>query len=388
MVQKKPPPGRIAIVAGEHSGDLLGASLIKHLKQLIPDISLEGIGGPLMMEHGFTSLYPIESLSVIGMSDVKKILTAFRTRKKLANYFINEKRPDIFIGIDVPDFNLGLAGLLKKSGIKTVQYVSPQVWAWRGYRVKQIHKAIDHMLTLFPFEAEYYKEQSIPVTCVGHPLTALIEEFPDQKKYATALQLPSDKKIIAMLPGSRSGEINRHAGLFFETAEAMNRNHKNLHFVLAFVDQGSKNQFWKTVGRNNSDFQNITCVTGRARDVMAAADVILVSSGTATLEAALLAKPMVVTYRVSAPSYFIMKKLSTVDMYSLANHLYGSKLVPEFIQYDATPDKLSESLLKLIANEKEYKRQVSGLKTIRKKLTSADNQNAANVVYEILKNKK
>lgn len=374
----------IAIVAGEHSGDLLGAGLIKNIKELLPNAIFEGIGGPLMMECGLNSLYPIESLSVIGLTDIKKIINAIITRRNLASYFTKIKRPDVFIGIDVPDFNLGLEERLKKSGITTIQYVSPQVWAWRGYRIKKIHNAIDHMLTLFPFEEKYYKEQSIPVTCVGHPLTNIIEENPDREKYRRALSLPDNGKIVAMLPGSRSSEISRHAQLFFDTIKLLKEKLSGLHYVLAFVSKDAKKIFWRQINKNAEDYKHIFCKVGKAREVMAASNVILVASGTATLEAALLAKPMVVTYKVSTISYQIMKRLSTVDMYSLANHLYGSKLVPEFIQDDATAENLSRALLKLLADKKEANKIIDGLKTIRTNMSNAGNTSAADVVLGML----
>jgi len=380
----KEPVKHIAIVAGEHSGDLLGSKLIDDLKVLLPNASFEGIGGPLMIKSGLNSLYPIENLSVIGLSDIGKIVNAFRTRNSLAHHFINIKRPDIFIGIDVPDFNLGLEEKLKNKGIKTVQYVSPQVWAWRGYRVKKIHRAVDHMLTLFPFEEKYYKEQSLPVTCVGHPLTEIIEENSEQSKYKKSLALPGDKKIIALLPGSRNNEIKRHAELFFTTSRLLSDKNKNLHFVFAFVSEDSKKQFWQKIDKNIEDYKDITCITGMARDVMAASDVILVSSGTATLEAALIARPMVVTYKVSALSYHLLRYMMHVDMYALANHVYGEKLVPEFIQNEARPDKLASSIMRFLQDEKEYSRVVTGLKKVRVTLNNAANTKAADVIFGML----
>lgn len=380
----KDPFKHIAIVAGEHSGDLLGSRLIDNLKVLLPNASFEGIGGPLMIKSGLNSLHPIENLSVIGLSDIGKIVDAFRTRNSLAHHFINIKRPDIFIGIDVPDFNLGLEEKLKNKGIKTVQYVSPQVWAWRGYRVKKIHRAVDHMLTLFPFEEKYYKDQSLPVTCVGHPLTEIIEENAEQSKYKKSLVLPDDKKIIALLPGSRNNEIKRHAELFFNTSRLLSNKDKNLHFVFAFVSEDSKKQFWQKIDKNKDDYKDITCITGMARDVMAASDVILVSSGTATLEAALFARPMVVTYKVSALSYHLFKYMMHVDMYALANHVYGEKLVPEFIQNEARPDNLASSIMKYLQDEKEYSRVVEGLKKVRVTLNNAANTKAADVIFNML----
>jgi len=380
------PGSRIAIVAGEHSGDLLGANLIKDLKQLLPSATFEGIGGPLMIANGLKSLHPIENLSVIGLSDISKIVRAISTRKKLAHYFTEINRPDIFIGIDVPDFNLGLEEKLKKEGITTIQYVSPQVCAWRGYRVRKIHKAVDHMLTLFPFEEDYYKEQAIPVTCVGHPLTSIIEENPNQESYKNKLALPANKNIVAMLPGSRSEEIKRHAQLFIDTAKTLFNKQSDIFIVLAFVSDKAMQQFWNQINENADSFDNITCVVGDARAVMAAADIILVASGTATLEAALLAKPMVVTYKVSSFSYYLMKKLVTVDMFSLANHIYGKKLVPEHIQQEATPDNLASSLLGILNNKNESDRLIAGLKMVRKNLTLAGNMSAAEVVAKMLKN--
>ena len=240
---------------------------------------------------------------------------------------------------------------------------------------------------MFPFEEKFYKEQCLPVTCVGHPLTGIIEENAEQSKFKKTLVLPDNKRIIALLPGSRSNEIKRHAELFFNTSRLLSIKDNNLHYVYAFVSEESKKLFWMIINRNEEDYKDITCITGMARDVMAASDVILVSSGTATLEAALLARPMVVTYKVSALSYHLFKYMTHVDMYALANHIYGEKPVPEFIQHDATPGNLASSILKFLQDEKEYSRVVKGLKKVRATLNNADNTKAADVIFNIINNK-
>ncbi|VAW83231.1 Lipid-A-disaccharide synthase [hydrothermal vent metagenome] len=337
---------RIGIVAGEASGDLLGSGLIHAIKKQHPDAIFVGIGGPLMEEAGCKSLFPMERLSVMGLVEVLgRLRELFAIRSSLVDYF-TQNRPDFFIGIDAPDFNIGLECKLKQRGIRTIHYVSPSVWAWRGYRIHKIARSVDLMLTLFPFEAKFYKESGVPVAFVGHPLADQIDLKPNQSEARDALLLPQDRRIVALLPGSRSGEINRLARPFLEAAQLCFQQQPDLHFVVPLVSEKTKNLFERIVAEEEGYGQlPLTVYKGNSRQVMLAADAILMASGTATLEAALLKKPMVVAYRVAPVTYWIARFLVKLPYFSLPNLLASKPLVDEFLQEDVTAQKLSEALL-------------------------------------------
>ncbi|MCR4331799.1 MAG: lipid-A-disaccharide synthase, partial [Sulfuricaulis sp.] len=292
------PRIRIGIVAGEASGDLLGAGLIRALRERMPGVSFEGIGGAQMMALGCRSLFPMEQLSIIGLEAVGKYPEINGLRNKLADHFLKNP-PDLFIGIDVPDFNLVLEEKLKSSGILTMHYVSPTVWAWRRYRIHRIKRAVDHMLTLFPFEASFYRRHHVPVTFVGHPLADQIEEKYDVGALRRQLHLPSKGRVVALLPGSRLSELRRHADLFVKTAVWLHKRHPDMHFVAPFVSVETREVFERALYRHGAWFLPLNIVTHHSREAMAASDIVLLASGTATLEAALLKKPMVVTYKMS-----------------------------------------------------------------------------------------
>jgi len=336
---------RIGIVAGEASGDLLGSGLIHAIKKQHPDAVFEGIGGPLMEEAGCKSLFPMERLSVMGLVEVLgRLRELFAIRSSLVGHF-TQNPPDFFIGIDAPDFNIGLECKLKQRGIPTVHYVSPSVWAWRGYRIHKIARSVDLMLTLFPFEAKFYKESGVPVAFVGHPLADQIELKPNQREARDALFLPQNRRIVALLPGSRSGEINRLARPFLEAAQLCFQQQSDLHFVVPLISEKTKNIFERIVAEKGYDQLPLTVYKENSRQVMLASDAILMASGTATLEAALLKKPMVVAYRVAPITYWIARCLVKLPYFSLPNLLTTKPLVAEFLQDDVTAQKLSEALL-------------------------------------------
>ena len=334
---------RIGIVVGEASGDLLGAKLIQELKEKYSDIEVVGIGGKHLIENGCQSLFDMETLSVMGIFEIfGRLFELLSIRRKLTNYFIDNP-PDVFIGIDAPEFNLTLEENLRSKGIKTVHYVSPSVWAWREYRIKKISRAVDLMLVLFPFELSYYNKNNITARFVGHPLASQLNIAFDINATREALGLPRDKTIIALMPGSRQSELNHLVSIFLQTALLCQKLHKDLYFVTNLVDERSRKYFINSLKEVCPELP-VSIYTGDSRRVMQASDLLLLASGTITLEAMLLKKPMVVAYRTSWLTYQIIRKLARVPYAALPNLLAGKLLVPECLQYDCTPEKLSTEL--------------------------------------------
>lgn len=335
---------KIGIIAGEASGDLLGANLIKALRQINLEISFCGLGGPAMIASGFHSIANMERLSVMGLIEpLLHLPDLFKLRKQLFDYFLQEK-PDVVIGIDSPDFNLGLEKKLRDHGIPIVHYVSPSVWAWRKKRVFKIAKAVDLMLTLFPFEADFYKQHNVAVKFVGHPLADIIPLQIDKLAARRALGFNPEDKIIALLPGSRRNEIKYLAETFIATAYRCWKQNPNLKFVTTAANK-NRHQEFQALCKQLAPSLPISFFENRSHDVMAAADVVLVASGTATLETMLHKKPMVIAYRTSNFTYQIGKRVLTIKQIGLPNLLSGELLVPEFIQDAATPENISAALL-------------------------------------------
>jgi lipid-A-disaccharide synthase len=335
----------IGIVAGEVSGDLLGAGLIKAIRARFPHARIEGIGGTHMISAGMTSLFPLEWLSVMGLAEVIQHLPRlWKCRQSLKKYFLKYP-PDVFVGIDAPDFNLGLEIALKKVGIPTVHYVSPTVWAWREYRLKKIQQACDLMLTLFPFEAVYYQQRNIPVKFVGHPFAWQIPLTSDKQQARHFLKISKENQYVALLPGSRSSEVSKLGNLFLKTAHLLQEK-RPLKFLVPLANQKVTDIFkaqWEYF--KNVDVQ---IFDGQARHIIAASDVVLLASGTATLETALIKRPMVVAYQVSNLTYWLAKKLVKTTHFSLPNLLVQQALVPEFIQDQATPEHLATAVEDLL----------------------------------------
>lgn len=340
---------RIGIVVGEASGDLLGSHLMQALKQKRSDIEFVGIAGPKMMSEGAQSLFSIERLSVRGYVEViKHVFGLLRLRRQLLKHFLNN-RIDLFIGIDAPDFNFWLEKKLKNKGIKTIHYVSPSIWAWRKNRLNKIKHAVTHMLVLFPFEPALYQQAGIPVTYVGHPLADMLPMEPDTATAREGLKLKSTALIIAMLPGSRQSEVQQHAELFVKTAKIIYAEHPNAVFLVPLITRETRQIFELAIFHEEMSLP-IQILFGHAHDAMEAADVIIVASGTATLEAALLKKPMIITYRMSNLSWTILKRMRLQPYVGLPNILAGKFVVPELLQDDATPEKLAEAALKLVSD--------------------------------------
>lgn len=336
-------PLRVGIVAGEASGDILGAGLLAELNRRFPDIEIEGIGGELMQAEGCQSLYAMDRLSVMGLVEVlSRLRELLGIRKSLVAHF-NEHRPDLFIGIDAPDFTLNLEGKLRSIGIPTVHYVSPSVWAWRSKRVFKILKTTDLMLTLFPFEAKFYEKHAMPVEFVGHPLANMIPLEADQASARSDLSLPQGQRIVALMPGSRGGELKYLAQPFLDTARWLLKRHSDLIFVMPAANQQRFDYLRELLDRDYSDLP-IELVLKRSREVMTAADAVLLASGTATLEALLLKKPMVVAYRMAPLTYSILSRLVKSDYISLPNLLADAPLVPEILQDEVRPGILGPAV--------------------------------------------
>lgn len=340
---------RIGIVAGEASGDLLGSHLIHALKQKRADIEFVGIAGPKMMSEGTQSLFPIERLSVRGYVEVlRHLFGLLKLRRQLLKHLLSD-RIDLFIGIDAPDFNFWLEKKLKNKGITTIHYVSPSIWAWRKNRIKKIKQAVTHMLALFPFEPELYQQANIPVTYVGHPLADMLPIEPDVTVAREGLKLKSSALVVAMLPGSRQSEVQQHAQLFVKTAKIIYASHPNAVFLVPLITRETR-QIFELAIFHESETLPIQILFGHAHDAMEAANIVIVASGTATLEAALLKKPMVITYRMSKLSWQLLKRMRLQPYVGLPNILAGKFVVPELLQEDSTPEKLAEVAMKLVSD--------------------------------------
>ena len=376
---------RIGIVAGEASGDLLGAGLILAIRQQIPDVEFTGIAGPEMIKAGCKALYPSEKLSVMGLSEVLGHLgEILKIRKHLRHYF-SSNPPDIFIGIDAPDFNLGLERRLKEAGIKTVHYVSPSVWAWRQNRVKKISRSVDLMLTLFPFEEAFYRDHDVNVRFVGHPLADMIPMDPDQQLARKELGLPVDVRIVALLPGSRMSEVQRLAEPMLGAAKILKQNNPDLFFVVPVASNNIKEYFYQLQQEMTLEIP-VTIIDGNSREVMTASEVVLLASGTAAMEAMLLKRPMVVAYKLSGLTYWILKtfKMLKVSEYSLPNLLVGKPLVKECIQHEATPENLASAMQELLDREDNNESLINTFANIHIKLAKNASEQAANAVVSML----
>ncbi len=345
----KTHPLHVGIVAGEASGDALGAGLINAIREQVPNAVFEGIGGRRMSDAGCYSLYPMERLSVMGITEVvRRLPSLLAMRRDLRAYFLRTP-PDIFIGIDAPDFNLALERSLRQAGIRTLHYVSPAVWAWRRYRVRKIAQSCDCLLTLFPFEEQFYREQPLQVRYVGHPLA---DQLVDEINPAAArhhLGFPLEAPLVAMLPGSRRDEVRRLAGPFIQTALWCWKLRPDMRFVVALANRECRVVFEKELHRLREPLP-VTLLNGRSLEAMAAADAVLLACGTAALECMLLKRPMVVAYRMSPLTYRIARLLVKTRQYSLPNLLAGRPLVREIIQQGLTGEKIGAEIMRLINN--------------------------------------
>ena len=375
-------PLRVGIIAGEMSGDLLGAGLIRALRERHPDAIVEGIGGAQMMAAGCRSLFPMEELSVMGLFEVLAHLPRLlRIRRAVVKHFLADP-PDVFVGIDAPDFNLGVERRLKAAGIPTVHYVSPSVWAWRKGRIKTIARSVDHMLTLFPFETAVYQEHHVPVSCVGHPLADLIPEHVDAASARADLHLPIGVPLVALLPGSRAGEVARLADIFIATVHWCAHHRPDVHFVVPLANTITRDIFVGALRRHMGDLP-VHLIDGQARQVMAASDAVLLASGTATLEALLLKRPMVVAYRLARLTYWLARWLVHLPYFSLPNLLAGRALVPEFLQDEATPEALGAAVLKSLDDTVTRQALITAFNDLHKQLRRDADHSAAAAVLQV-----
>jgi lipid-A-disaccharide synthase len=369
---------RVALVAGEASGDILGAGLMQALKTRHPQIEFIGVGGPLMQAEGLSAYFPMERLAVMGLVEVLGRLPELLLRRRRLIKTLIAAKPDVFIGIDAPDFNLGLELKLRRAGIKTVHYVSPSVWAWRQKRVLKIRDACDLMLCLFPFEAQFYDGHQVPVRFVGHPLADAIPQQADRAAAREALDLPQDSAVVALLPGSRGGEVARLGALFLDAAVRLRTLRPGIRFVLPCASPERRVQLEQMlVGRDLP----LTLLDGRSHDALAACDAVLIASGTATLEALLYKRPMVVAYKVAPLTYRILKRLVSSAYISLPNLLAERLLVPELIQDAATPEALAQALAPLL-NDGEV--QTEGFDVIHRALRRDASAQAAGAVLKLI----
>ncbi|MNQ53694.1 Lipid-A-disaccharide synthase [compost metagenome] len=371
-------PLRIALVAGEASGDILGSTLMRALKARHPDAQFIGVGGPRMQAEGLQPYFPMERLAVMGLVEVLGRLPELLARRKRLIQTLIAERPDVFIGIDAPDFNLGVELKLRRAGIKTVHYVSPSVWAWRQKRVLKIREGCDLMLTLFPFEARFYEEQGVPVRFVGHPLADAIPLEADRAGTRAELDLPLDSPVVALLPGSRGGEVGKLGALFLDAAERLRSVRPGIRFVLPCASPERRVQLEAMLAGRDLPLK---LLDGRSHDALAACDAVLIASGTATLEALLYKRPMVVAYKVAPLTYRILKRLVKSPYVSLPNLLAKRLLVPELLQDAATPDALAHAVAPLL-DDGEI--QTHGFDVIHRALRQDASGQAADAILQLI----
>ncbi|WP_269914073.1 lipid-A-disaccharide synthase [Acinetobacter sp. HY1485] len=382
---------RIGIVVGEVSGDTLGASLIREFKAQGIDVEFEGIGGPQMQAEGFQSFYSMETLAVMGIVEVlKDIKQLFAVRDGLVDRW-TQNPIDIFIGIDAPDFNLRLSKKIRQQQlpIKTVQYVSPSVWAWRQKRVFGIKQSIDLVMCLFPFEKVFYEQYQVPAIFVGHPLAKQLPLENDTSQAKQDLGLNKHQKYIALLPGSRRGEVERLAPLVFEAGQILSRTHTEYQFLVPAINAQRKTQIENILQNYDVAFQNRVQILENSasnigRIVMLASDIVALASGTATLEAMLLHKPMVTFYKLHWLTYLLVKWMIKIPYYSLPNIIAGKKVIEELVQKEATPEQLAVQIERLM-NENTSKIQMMQHLTMHKQLISGDTQDPVQALLKLLK---
>lgn len=377
-----PEPVRIGIIAGESSGDQLGAGLVKALRSLYPDAVFEGVGGPKMQAEGFLSLSPMDRLSVMGLVEpLKRLPELLGIRRSLYQHFLKHNF-SLVIGIDSPDFNLGLELKLRGQGIRTAHYVSPSVWAWRQGRIKKIAKAVDLMITLFPFEADFYRQHDVPVACVGHPLADDIPLQPDSEQARHHLGIETGARVLTVMPGSRASEVEFLARLFLDTAMVCKQRIPDLQMLIPAASDERLVQLRGIL----SDYPELPCqlLNGQSHLAMCAADVVLLSSGTSALEAMLFKKPMVVSYRIGKWTYALISRMLKVDWVSLPNLLAKESLVPELLQEQATVERLSAEVTELFQDQQRAEFLQQRFTELHQSLRHGGSDAAARALSELL----
>ncbi len=376
---------RFALVAGEMSGDSLGAGLITALRKRFPKAHFEGVTGPLMQAAGCETLASVDELSLFGVSEViSEIPRLVKLRRRLYRHF-TASRPDVFIGIDAPAFNTGLELKLRRAGMTTAHYVCPTVWAWREGRTKKLRRAVDLMLAIFPFEAPFFQRHDIPVRFVGHPLADEMPMHPDAASARRALGLDGEGRWVGLLPGSRRSEVSRLGPRFLDTAAWLAERMPEVRFVAPMATPAVREIFEEQLARRGADVP-ITLVDGRSREVMRAADVLLMASGTASLEALLLKTPMVVAYVLSQSNYALARSLNLIKIehVSMPNLLAGRALVPEFLQRAAEPELMGPWLYRLLHSPMARAAQVGAFADIHAQLAGGADERAAEAIAELM----
>ncbi len=376
---------RIGIVVNEVSGDILAAGLMRELRARVPDVVFEGVAGPRMLEEGCRSLYPLEKFSVMGLVEILSHLPGLLSmRRDIRNHFL-QNPPDLFIGVDAPDFNLSLERDLRKAGIPTVHYVCPSVWAWRTGRVKKIRASADLVLSLFPFERQFLEDHAVASVHVGHPLANTIPLEPDQNGAKERLGLDMEHRVIAILPGSRSSEIRYLSEDFIGAAQICSERYPDLQFVVPLVNQRARDMFDETLQRIAPDLP-ITLLDGNAGDALQSADAVLIASGTATLEAMLHKKPMVIAYRLHWLTHWIVTrfKLLKSPFVSLANMLAGREIAPEILQDDVQPQILADALINILESDEIAQTMQEIGDKVHRELRQDASSKAAEAVLELL----
>ncbi|RBP50937.1 lipid-A-disaccharide synthase [Arenicella xantha] len=378
---------KVGIVAGEKSGDYLGAELIKAISARYPDAQFIGLAGPLMQQAGAKTLAEMDKISIMGIAGALKGLREILAIRRTIKREMLSWKPDVFIGIDVPDFNLGLELMLKQSGIPTVHYVSPTVWAWRGKRIKKIRKAVSLMLTLFPFEEQFYQAKGVRVKYVGHPLASPVLRWQVSDE-VRAMLLPASqnegqqpRRMVAVLPGSRMSEVSRLAPIMLAACEELADAFPDLDFVIPAANAKIADYLTNELSIGKT---RVRLIDGHSRDALALCHVAVLASGTAALEAALFAKPMVVMYKVSKINEWYASRTMTVSHYSMPNHLVSPPIVPELIQDNATSGALVAQLTKLLTDDEHYQHVQATLATIAPSLSESSGELACNAIEALL----
>ena len=375
-------PLRIGIVAGEISGDQLGAGLMRSVLRQYPDAEFVGIGGPQMIAAGCRSLESMDALAIMGLVEGLRHLPGLLALRRRLRASLLKESLDVFVGIDAPDFNLGLERKLKSAGIPAIHYVSPTVWAWRGYRIKHIRKSVSHVLTLFPFEVDYYRKVNVPVTFVGNPLAEKITPDPPPASYRQLLGLGRSGFLLAVLPGSRRGEIQRHTPVILDAIRILHRQHPDWRFVVPFAKHDLRTRFMGFLQEGDKSLP-VHYIDGQAREVLAACDAAVVASGTAVMETALIGRPAVVIYRLSRLTAWLVRKLAHVTLFSMPNNLAGRELYPELIQEKATGRNIASTLEALLADKDGLAEIKTELRKMHDDLCQGADDNAARVVIDM-----
>ena len=394
MIREKPlkTPLTIGLLAGEASGDQLGAALMAEILTLNPDVVFEGIGGPLMTAQGLASMVEMDRLSVMGLIEpLKRLFELLAIRKRVKQHF-TANPPDIFIGIDSPDFTLNIELALRQQGITTAHYVSPSVWAWRQGRVKKIRRGVDMMLTLFPFEAKFYSSNDVPVAFVGHPLAARFPMVSDQGEARIKLAIAADSKLLALMPGSRKGEVELMLPVFLAVAEKLKQEIPALIFRIPAANKLRHIQIQNLIDETAILMPSLTnslqVTMGQSHQVMQAADVVLMTSGTTTLEAMLLKRPLVVAYKMANWSYRILSRFVKTPFIALPNLLANKKLVPELIQDQVSVDAIVNELRPLLEDNGKKEQLITQFDAIHRQLAGDDVESAAQVLLTLIETKR